>query len=157
MVIAEELLDWLGIVELPCRNGCDMDDDMDADSGCGTGWTGVSRHYRFYGEDDESYALRLGEKVCAIRQDVLSCVAVRSAAAHSDALCPAAPPAPLTPSEPTDLDLWCEGDPVARALYGPRGPPGVWDESELWADQLADQIADYDGYDGCSYSHIGPW
>ena len=70
---------------------------------------------------------------------------------------PAAPPAPLTPSEPTDLDLWREGDPVARALYGSQGPPGAWDESEQWADQLADQIANYDGYDGCSYSRIGPW
>ena len=38
-------------------------------------------------------------------------------------VCPAAPPAPLTPSEPTDLDLWREGDPVAPALYGSRGPP----------------------------------
>ena len=72
-------------------------------------------------------------------------------------VCPAALPAPLTPSEPTDLDLWREGDPVARALYGSRGPPGAWDESELWAERLADRIADYDGYDGCSYSHIGPW
>ena len=38
-----------------------------------------------------------------------------------------------------------------------RRPPGAWDESELWAERLADQIADYDGYDGCSYSRIGPW
>ena len=64
---------------------------------------------------------------------------------------PPVPPAPLIPPEPTDVDLWRAGDPVACALYGPHGPPGVWDESESWGDQIADQIADYDGYDGISY------
>ena len=89
---------------------------------------------------------------------------MRSAAERGDTatvdrltLCTAALPAPLTPFEPTDLDLWREGHPVARAMYRSHGPPGAWDESELWAERMADRIADYDGYDGCSYSHIGPW
>ena len=136
---------------------------MDGDSGCGSGWTGVPHHSRFYGETDEAYALRLGEKVCAIRQGVLSCVAVRLAAERGDAATvdrlthvPATLPAPLTPSEPTDLDLWREGHPVARALYGSRGPPGAWDESELWAERQVDESAEYDDYDddydGISYA-----
>ena len=45
-------------------------------------------------------------------------------------------------------DAGVNGPPV----YGSRGPPGAWDESESWGDQLADQIADYDGYDGTSYA-----